>query len=155
MPKRFSDTVIIDAPVLAVWESLTRIDSMRAWMGEPEMKIEVETDWSIGSPVIVRGFHYGRFENTGVVLAFEPQKRLSYTHRSSVSRLADEPQSYTTLEFCLDAAGHGTELTLVATNFPTPTIFKHLEFYWAGTLRVLKQYVEHGGRHGLEAAAAI
>lgn len=142
MPQHFTDTVIIDAPARAVWECLTHIDKMREWMGEPEMKIEVETDWRVGSPMIVRGFHYGRFENTGVVLTFEPQEKLSYTHRSSLSRLADEPQSYTTLAFHLDAANDSTTLSLVATHFPTPTIFKHLEFYWSGTLRVLKQYVE-------------
>jgi uncharacterized protein YndB with AHSA1/START domain len=155
MPQHFTDTVVIDAPASAVWESLTCIDKMREWMGEPEMMIEVETDWRVGHPMVVRGFHYGRFENTGVVLVFEPQKRLSYTHRSSLSRLADQPQSHTTMAFDLDSAGDSTVLTLVATNFPTPTIFKHLEFYWAGTLRVLKQYAERDWRSGLDGAAAI
>ncbi|MFC4764645.1 hypothetical protein [Dyella koreensis] len=48
-----------------------------------------------------------------------------------------------------------TELTLVATNFPTLIIFKHLEFYWARTLRILKQYAERYDRLGSEAAPSI
>jgi uncharacterized protein YndB with AHSA1/START domain len=150
MSQRFTDAVDIDAPVGIAWGSLTRIEHMREWMGEPEMMIDVETSWTVGSPMVVRGFHYERFENTGVVLEFDPQKKLSYTHRSSLSQLADQPQNYTTLAFHLDSMGERTTLTLVATDFPTPTIFKHLELYWTGTLRVLKQYAErisdHDGR---------
>jgi len=142
MSPRFEDAVVIEAPGWAVWESLTRIDCMREWMGEPGMAIQVETDWRVGSRVLVRGFHDGRFENTGVVLAFEPQKRLAYTHLSSLSRLPDQPESYTTMEFMLDSIDQQTMLTLVMSHFPTPTIFKHLEFYWGGTLRVLKRYAE-------------
>jgi len=153
MSQSFKDAVVLNAPAWVVWESLTRIESMREWMGEPEMMIEVETNWIVGSLIVVRGFHSGRFENTGVVLQFEPQKKLSYTHLSSLSRLPDQPQSYTTMEFSLNSTGRQTTLTLVATNFPTPAILKHLEFYWAGTLRVLKQYAELRQEHGPDAMA--
>ena len=141
----FKDTVAIHAPVGVVWNSLTHIESMQAWMGDPEMKVEVETQWNVGGPMVVRGFHHMPFENRGVVLKFEPQKTLSYTHLSSLSHLPDQPQSYTTFEFSLDPAGHDTSLTLVASHFPTLSIFKHLQFYWTGTLRVLKQHAERRG----------
>lgn len=115
---------------------------MKAWMGEPEMMLGIDTDWVIGSPIVVRGVHYGSFKNTGLVLAFEPRTRLAYTHLSSLSRLPDEPSSYTTLEFRVTEATHATSLKLRATGFPTASIFKHLDFYWGGTLEVLKRHVE-------------
>jgi uncharacterized protein YndB with AHSA1/START domain len=135
-------TVVINAPPWVVWESLTRAERMKEWMGEPEMKIEVETDWEVGGPIVVRGFHHARFKNTGVVLELEAPKRLRYTHLSSLSRLPDKPESYTTFEFRLDPVGDFTSLTLVVTGFPTETIFKHLQFYWSGTLEILKQHAE-------------
>lgn len=140
--QRFEQTVVIDAPTWVVWESLVRAERMKEWMGEPEMEIEVETDWTIGGPILTRGFHHARFENRGVVLRFEPPKKLSYTHLSSLSRLPDEPGSYTTLEFSLGAVGDATALTLVATGFPTMTIFKHIQLYWTGALGMLKQHAE-------------
>ncbi|WP_266160710.1 SRPBCC family protein [Dyella silvatica] len=154
MSQRFTEAVLIHAPAEVVWECLTGTEHMREWMGEAGMMIEVETDWQIGGPIIVRGRHSGRFENRGIVLAFEPQKTLAYTHLSSLSRLPDQAQSYTTMEFSLGAVGHDTRLTLLASDFPTPTILKHLQFYWAGTLSMLKRYAEQRGPRGAAAQAA-
>lgn len=68
--------------------------------------------------------------------------RLTYTHLSSLSRLPDNPENHTTLKFTLDSIGGTTSLSLVVTGFPSDTIFKHLQFYWGGTLDILKQHVE-------------
>jgi len=134
MSERIVESTIIDAPVAIVWENLTQPELMRAWMGEPAMKLEVEADWRVGGKVSVRGVHTGRFENRGTVLAFEPPMRLSYTHLSSVSRLPDHPASYTVFEFRLSAMGERTRLDFEASGFPTEVIFRHLAFYWGGTL---------------------
>lgn len=115
---------------------------MKEWMGEPEMSIEVETDWTVGGPIVVHGFHHVHFENAGTVLEFEPMARLAYTHLSSLSRLPDVPDNHTTLEFTLGAIGDTASLTFVATGFPSDVIFKHLQFYWSGTLEILRQHVE-------------
>lgn len=147
MSPSIRETVAIAAPAWAVWESLTRIECMQAWMGEPEMRIEVETGWNVGGAFVVRGHHHEPFVNTGVVLAFEPQKALAYTHLSSSSQLPDLPQNHTVFEFALDADDDHTVLTMVATGFPTPVIFKHLQFYWAGTLDILKRHAERYARH--------
>lgn len=141
MPE-IAQTILIDAPAQLVWDSLTRTELMTQWMGDSEMAVEVETDWVVGKPIVVRGFHHVRFQNIGVVLEFNPIARLVYTHLSSLSRLPDEPGSYTTLEFNLRSAGAATSLDFLATGFPTESIFKHLQFYWGGTLQVLKQTVE-------------
>jgi len=143
MPTRFEQSVMIDAPVRFVWEQLTRTERMKEWMGEPEMEIEIDTDWDVGGPIAVSGLlHHVRIRNAGVVLEFKPPTSLSYTHLSSLSRLPDEPESYTTLSFRLQPVDDLTSLTLVATGFPTVTILKHLQLYWRGTLGILKRHTE-------------
>lgn len=70
-------------------------------MGEPEMKLEIETTWEINSPIFIRGFHHIKFENKGIVLKYQPERMLRYTHLSSVSRLPDKIENYSALEFVL------------------------------------------------------
>lgn len=141
-PTSFEHSTTINAPIARVWDSLTDIEQMKAWMGEPEMALEIDTDWVIGSPIVVRGFLHAPFKCTGMVLAFEPTTCLAYTQLSSLSRLPDKPSSYTTLEFRMALVDDATSLKLRASGFPTASIFKHLEFYWGGTLEVLKRHVE-------------
>jgi len=142
MTQSFELNTLINAPTPLVWDSLVHTDKMKAWMGEPEMEIEIETDWKVGGPIVVSGIHHLRFRNVGVVLEFKPMERFSYTHLSSLSRLPDEPGNFTTLTFILAPQGDATSLTLMVSGFPTVSIFKHLQLYWGGTLGVLKQFVE-------------
>lgn len=142
IPELFEQAVIVDAPAEHVWACLTRPELMKEWMGEPEMALEIEASWVVGTPIVMRGFHHAPFRNVGTVLEFNPTSRLSYTHLSSLSRLPDEPASYTTLDFRLDSTGDTTSLKLVASGFPTASIFRHLQFYWGGTLEILKQTTE-------------
>lgn len=153
MSQSFQESVLINATPEVVWETLTRVERMLEWMGELEMMIEIETNWRVGEAFVIRGFHHAHFENKGVVLAFEPHRRLAYTQLSSLSRLSDQPESYTTFEFGLERAGEGTSLTLTMSNFPTLAIFKHLQFYWAGTLSIIKQHSEQQARSGLAASS--
>jgi len=142
MTDKFSTTVTINSSPSEVWVALTNPGVMSAWMGEPEMGIEILTDWKINSPVLIRGFHHTRFENNGLVLQYEKEKKLSYSHLSSVSRLPDRPENYSILEFILTPAGEKTLLALNIVNFPTETIRKHLEFYWRTTIVRIKKTVE-------------
>ena len=140
----FELNAIIRAPLPVVWDSLVRVEKMKVWMGEPEMDLGVETDWKIGSPMVVSGIHHERFQNTGVVMEFKEMERLSYTHLSSLSRLPEEARNFTTLAFSLAPQGDATSLTLTVTGFPTVGIFKHLQLYWTGTLSILKRFAERG-----------
>ncbi|HYX92271.1 MAG TPA: SRPBCC domain-containing protein [Myxococcaceae bacterium] len=135
-------SVVINARAAAVWDALTNPELMRQWLGEPEMRIEVVTDWAEGSPILIRGFHHAKFENKGTVLRFEPLGSLRYSHLSSLSRLPDRPESYSVFDFRLKPLEEGTSLTVTVTGFPTESIFKHLDFYWRGTIVVLKRFVE-------------
>jgi len=137
----FSKEVTISAAPSKVWETLTDLTLIKQWMSETE--IEVLTDWKVGSPMIIRGPWYkSYFENTGSILAFEPQHLLKYSHLSSLSRLPDKPESYTDIGFTLTPDGDKTILALSINNFPTETIYKHLAFYWNVTLELLKKFIE-------------
>jgi len=115
---------------------------MSKWLGEPEVNIEVQTDWKINAPIFIRGFHHLNFENKGTILHYDREKKLSYTHLSSVSRLADNQENYTILEFILTPIDEQTLLTVNIKNFPTETIKKHLEFYWRTTVLTIKRQTE-------------
>jgi hypothetical protein len=135
-------TIQIDAAPRAVWDVLTNAGLMTRWMAEPDVRVEVTTDWVVGAPIVVRGFHIARFENSGTVLAFDPPRLLRYSHLSSLSRLPDSTENYSIFEFRLDLIDCRTALTVTVSNFPTESIFKHLDFYWRGTMGVIKQFVE-------------
>lgn len=137
-------TVLINAPASRVWEYLTHPERMTQWMGEPEMRIEVITDWEVGKTIIIRGFHHADFENKGIVLQFEPNKLLQYNHLSSVSRLPDESENYSIITFSLLPNEEQIALTVTVTQFPTESIYKHLEFYWKTTVELLKRAIEMG-----------
>jgi uncharacterized protein YndB with AHSA1/START domain len=140
---KFSSSVTINSEPVAVWTALTDPGLMSKWMGGPELEIEVLTNWEIGSPIIIRGFHHSKFENKGMVLKYEKEQRLIYTHLSSLSRLPDKQENYSILEFILTPAANQTLLTLNIENFATESIRKHLEFYWKTTLNVIKEKVEN------------
>ena len=139
--KVFSKSIHIHAAVSRVWEVLTTPEFMKKWMFDADL--EVITDWKIGNPFVIRGDLHGLpFENTGVVLQFEPERILRYTHLSSVSRLKKVPENFTLIEFQLAPVERETDLTITLSNFPTETIYKHLAYYWTVTLEIIKKMAE-------------
>jgi uncharacterized protein YndB with AHSA1/START domain len=142
MAQQIVETITIKAPPYKVWDTLTNTDLMKQWMGEPEMQIEVITDWKVGSPIVIKGFHHVKFENKGTVLHYDPNKMLKYNYLSSISRLADQPEHYTSIEFTLSPEEDQTRLILTLSNFPTESIFKHVGFYWRTTIHMMKNLAE-------------
>jgi len=61
--------------------------------GGAAMEIEVITDWKVGNPIVIQGFHHRKFENQGTVWQFEPTSVLQYDYLSSISGLADKPET--------------------------------------------------------------
>jgi uncharacterized protein YndB with AHSA1/START domain len=141
-PESFQATAQIHASQDRVWQVLTEPALMLKWMGDSELELDIETNWKEGQPFITRGFHHVRFQNRGIVLRFDPPHLLRYSHLSSISRLADKPENYSVIEFTLQPVKDQTSLTITVSGFPTSTIYKHLEFYWRGTIGVIKQLIE-------------
>jgi len=143
MIQHIQKTILIHSDPVSVWQYLTNPDLMKQWMGDPEMKIEVITDWKVGNPFVVKGFHHQQFENKGTILQFEPEIIFQYSYLSSLSNLDDTPENHTMITFTLVPKDGKTELTVEVANFPTEVIYKHLEFYWNGTVHLLKQVIQN------------
>jgi uncharacterized protein YndB with AHSA1/START domain len=142
-PQHFQYSVTIDAAPSLVWHFLTDIPSILTWIAEPELQVEISTSWLVGTPIITKGTHNGvTFENRGIILRFEPNSILQYSHLSSLARLPEKPESYTVIEFQLRPDGDKTDLTVSLRNFPTKSTYQHLNFYWHGTINIIKQVVE-------------
>jgi uncharacterized protein YndB with AHSA1/START domain len=144
MSQVIENSTTINAPPAEVWRTLTDPDLMKQWMAEQEMRVKIVTDWKVGSPIIVRGHHNNvDFENRGTVLHFEPNSILRYSHFSSLSRLPDEAENYTIIEFRLARTEvNTTSLNVTISNFPSEPIFKHFEYYWRITIEVIKRFIE-------------
>lgn len=142
MIQRIDKTIQIKASLSVVWNTLTNPDLMSQWMGEPEMGLEILTDWKVGSAIIIRGFHHVKFENRGTVLEFEPNRVLKYDYLSSTSQLPDKQENHTVIEFRLTPDNDQTSLKLTLSNFPTESIFKHVDFYWRTTMGIIKDSAE-------------
>lgn len=142
IPQAVVHTVVIDAPRERVWEALTNIEHMRRWMAEPEIQMDIVTNWIVGDSIVIKGFHHEAFENRGTVLEFDPPNVLRYSQLSSVSRLANNPENHSIFEFRLTPVNGHTSLTLTLSGFPTESIFRHLDFYWRVTISILEQFVE-------------
>ena len=125
-----------------IWPYLTEPGLMKKWMGEPDMNLEIVTDWIVGNPIIIRGLHHAKFENNGTILKFDPFTIIQYTHRSSISHLRDVPENYSVITFDLSPEEQQTRLTIRVANFPSESIFKHLKLYWVTTPAVIKELVE-------------
>ena len=141
-PQLIEKSILIQAGTLEVWKHLISPDLMKQWMGDPEMNIEIISDWKVGSGFTIKGFHHEHFENKGTILQVEPETIFQYNFLSSLSNLADEPNNYTIITFTLTPKVEQIELTVEAANFPTETIYKHLEFYWNGTIEIIKLKIE-------------
>lgn len=146
MTNLIEKTVVINALTTNVWKALTQPFLMKQWMGEETMNLHIQTSWAVNTPITISGFHHLPFVNKGTILEFDEEKVLSYSHNSSLSRLPDEPGNYTVIKFNLSPADSQTALTLSISNFPTETIYRHLEFYWQSTIVLLKKFVENSSQ---------
>ena len=134
----------INAPPSKVWQALTDKQNLKTmWFGA-----DVETSWRIGTPIFWRGDWKGqKFEDKGVIKAFAPEKKVSFTHWSPLSKVPDTPEHYHAVTFDLKPAGKGTEVTLTQENFDDselkkPGVREELNKNWTMLLDSLKKLVE-------------
>lgn len=99
---------VIPADAARVWKTLTSREGMKAYM----LGADVETDWRVGGPIVMKGEFGGRrYEDRGEVRSFVPERRLSYTHVSSAA-----PEAEHLVTFELSPHEGGTEVTVTQAN---------------------------------------
>ena len=136
----------IEARPDEIWEALTRPKKLKQFF----FGATIETDWRVGSPIRMTGAYQGRtYEDKGEVIAFEPRRKLSFSHWSPLSGDADVPENYHLVSFELEPVGEGTNVTLSQANLTGGTSEadrKHREEYeknWRMVLDGLAKTVAH------------
>lgn len=143
-PDRVIKRMEIATPPAMVWRALT--DPLRAvrWMSDEPL--ELDTDWTVGGPIVLRGVVHGRlrFKNSGRIQAFEPTRLLEYTHWSSLSRrvLPDVPENHVVIRIELLATQAGTDVALTLSRLGNYAVYGHINYYWEIALAALKRQCE-------------
>jgi uncharacterized protein YndB with AHSA1/START domain len=138
-----STSIEIDAPPQRVWQTLVEPELVARYMHGTQL----DTDWSVGSPITWRGEWQGRhYEDKGEVLAFEAPRRLAVTHWSPLTGDADQPANYHHVTYELEPLGeHRTGLTLSHGNSPSQDAADSMVADgWTPMLQELKKVAEEG-----------
>lgn len=131
----FMYQIVIATSADKVWESLTKPEfTQKFWFGR-----KVESNWEIGSPVAIVTPE-GEVEAKGEVVAFEPNKKLSYTWLSS----RDAAEDVSTVVFELQEMGPLTKLTIFHDIDADKASFQQAAAGWTFILCGLKTYLETG-----------
>lgn len=132
----------IDAPKAAVWEALITPSALKQYM----FGSDVSSSWREGSPITWKGVWKGRpYEDKGVILVFDPGRRLRYSHFSPLAGKPDVPENYHTVTIDLSEAGRSTNVALTQDRNESEEERSHSEQNWTAMLEALKNYVEATG----------
>ena len=133
-------TVVVNASPARVWDALTNPARVREYMHGTEMA----TDWVVGGPITWKGEWKGHaYVDKGTVLAFEPERLLTYTHWSPMGGTEDAPENYHTVTFELAEDAGTTTLTLSQDNNATQEDAERMaENSWGPVLLGLKATAE-------------
>lgn len=122
-----------------MWAALTDPAQIAVYMEGSQ----VTTDWQVGSPITWDGEYQGRaYQDKGEVLTHDEPRELSVTHYSPMMGQPDEPESYHTLVYTLEAEGDGTHLTLTQDGNESEEQAEQFSRNWQQMLDGLKEHVE-------------
>ena len=134
-----TSTISIEASADRVWSVLTDPGAVKEFM----FGTDVETDWTVGGPIVWRGIWDGKaYEDRGSVLEFEPGRRLVVTHFSPLSGQEDAPENYHTLTWTLEDQSGSTELTLSQDNNASAEEAEHSKGMWDSLVKSVKAIAE-------------
>ncbi|MGV3714254.1 SRPBCC family protein [Pseudolysinimonas sp.] len=120
----------IAAPIGEVWAALT--DTER--LGEIMFGSTVETDWTIGSPIVYRGEWEGKaFEDRGIVVELTEPTTIRLTHEVPGS---DETHE---VRYELRELGPATHVTLTQDGNPSAEAAEHAAANWQAMLEALQR----------------
>ena len=129
----------IHAPVAKVWDALINPATIKQYM----FGTNVVSDWKKGSPIVWKGEWQGRkYEDKGVILDLQPQRKLSYSHFSPLSGLPEKPENFHTVTFDLVDRGQQTLVALSQDNNADEKEREHSQKNWEMMLTGLKKLLE-------------
>jgi uncharacterized protein YndB with AHSA1/START domain len=129
----------INAPSVNVWGALVNPDMIQQYM----FGAHVMTDWKEGSPIVWKGDWQGKsYEDKGVVLKLEPNRKIQYSHFSPLTGLPDTPENYHIVTIELFDEGAQTRVVLTQDNNSSDQAREQSEKNWGMMLGGLKNLVE-------------
>lgn len=129
----------INAPAAAVWDALINPNLIKQYM----FGTIAASDWKMGSTVTYRGEWEGKpYEDRGVILEMEPEKRIVMDYSSSFSGGTEDPKSHRIITYTLESTGDQTVLTVVQDNNPDAAATEESTRNWQYILGGLKKLLE-------------
>jgi uncharacterized protein YndB with AHSA1/START domain len=129
-------TIVIGAPIDAVWAELTRLDGRQRAMMDTVLQSALE----VGAPLYYKSPDGKRVFIIGRVTEVDPPKRLAHTQRLL---MRDDP--WTLVTWTLEEEPDGTRVTLRHTGWDDGTKDLHkVDGTWEEILRELKRLLETG-----------
>lgn len=129
-------SIVIDAPVAAVWSELTRLDGRQ----RPMMDTVLDSTLEPGAPLYYRSPDGKRVFIVGRVVDVDPPYLLSHTQQLT---MRDDPPTLVTWR--LEEVDGGTRVTLRHTGWLAETKdLEKVDGTWAMILPELKRFLETG-----------
>ncbi|MGB4771697.1 MAG: SRPBCC family protein [Chitinophagaceae bacterium] len=128
----------INAPLERVWEALTDAKIVKQYF----FGTDLVTSWEVGEPIYYQGEWEGKpYQDKGIVLEYDHQKRLAYSYLSSWSGKEDLPENHLWVCYEVEPTETGTELTIYQSNYSEDQA-KHSEENWASLINEMRKMVE-------------
>ena len=135
-------SIEIHADIEQVWEALIDPEMISKYL----FGTKTTTSWEPGTPITFSGEWDGKkYEDKGVIKAFDEYRKLQYTYWSSMSGIEDRPENYYLVTFELAVKNGATVLTVSQENINNETTRAHSESNWLQVLGTIKQLLEHTG----------
>ena len=132
-------SISITAPNKKVWDALVDPEAIKQYF----FGTTVVSDWHLGSPIIWKGDWEGKpYEDKGVILQFDPERTIQYSHFSPLSGLPDKPENYHTVTVKLSASEDQTIVSLSKDKNGSEVERVHSEQNWGMMLVALKKFME-------------
>ena len=122
-----------------VWDALINPAAIKQYM----FGTNAVSDWRVGSPIVWKGEWQGKaYEDKGMILQFEPEHLIQYSHFSPLSGMPDKPENYHNVTIELSAKGDQTHVALSQDNNASEEERGHSEELWGMMLTALKKFLE-------------
>ena len=149
MPLTITNTILINAPKVKVWDALVNPDQTKKYM----FGCETVSDWKKGSPLIWRGMYEGKPMDfvTGIIADITPGKFLAYTTIDPNSDIDNIPENHLLVTYDLSEDNGQTVLTVTQGDYSkvANAEARYKEAYnngegWHPLLVQIKELVENG-----------
>lgn len=127
-----------DAPLEKVWKGLTDPALIKQYF----FGTDLDTSWKPGEPIYWRGAWEGvTYEDKGIVLEYEANKRLKYNYWSSMSGTEDIPENYADITYEVARADGKTLLTITQTGLDSEEKREESERNWKGMMGEMEKLI--------------